>query len=166
MKRLNRDMEAVSPVIATILMVAITVVLAATLYMMVGDIGGEDVGEFFGEASIGDRGTDDDENIHYVRVDMDTMSPSSVDVNDVTVELYDQGDEYKAGLEGETLTEETEEGYNLRWTRLTGGDVDTTSRLYVEVEDGIDDISGDGDLEGYEVVITVSGRSGSIEIEL
>ncbi|MFP4001858.1 MAG: archaellin/type IV pilin N-terminal domain-containing protein, partial [Thermoplasmata archaeon] len=43
MKRLNRNEEAVSPVIATILMVAITVVLAATLYMMVGDIGGDDV---------------------------------------------------------------------------------------------------------------------------
>jgi len=39
MKRLNRKEEAVSPVIATILMVAITVVLAATLYMMVGGFG-------------------------------------------------------------------------------------------------------------------------------
>ncbi|MBS3816945.1 MAG: type IV pilin [Candidatus Thermoplasmatota archaeon] len=34
MRRLNRNEEGVSPVIATILMVAITVVLAATLYMM------------------------------------------------------------------------------------------------------------------------------------
>ena len=32
--------EGVSPVIATILMVAITVVLAATLYLMVGNMGG------------------------------------------------------------------------------------------------------------------------------
>ncbi len=33
--------EGVSPVIATILMVAITVVLAATLYLMVGNMGGQ-----------------------------------------------------------------------------------------------------------------------------
>ncbi len=36
----NRDEEAVSPVIATILMVAITVVLAAVLYVMVIGMGG------------------------------------------------------------------------------------------------------------------------------
>ncbi len=41
MKNLKRNEEGVSPVIATILMVAITVVLAATLYVMVSDIGGD-----------------------------------------------------------------------------------------------------------------------------
>ena len=38
--RIRRDSEAVSPVIATILMVAITVVLAAVLYVMVMGFGG------------------------------------------------------------------------------------------------------------------------------
>jgi len=44
-RRVLNDDEAVSPVIATILMVAITVVLAATLYMMLpkGGTGGSDV---------------------------------------------------------------------------------------------------------------------------
>ncbi|MFO7618097.1 MAG: archaellin/type IV pilin N-terminal domain-containing protein [Thermoplasmata archaeon] len=40
----KRDEEAVSPVIATILMVAITVVLAAVLYVMVIGMGGESGG--------------------------------------------------------------------------------------------------------------------------
>ena len=167
MKRLNRDMEAVSPVIATILMVAITVVLAATLYMMVGDIGGEEVGEFFGEASIGDRGTHEDGH-YYVRVDMDTMSPSSVDVNDVTATLYDDADELVYTLEGDEENGESgdeygDTDYTLRWSRLTDGEVDTTSRLWVENYDYEDD---DVEFDNFEVVITVSGRSGSIEIEL
>lgn len=38
--KMRRDSEAVSPVIATILMVAITVVLAAVLYVMVMGFGG------------------------------------------------------------------------------------------------------------------------------
>ncbi len=38
--KINKDKEAVSPVIATILMVAITVVLAAVLYVMVIGFGG------------------------------------------------------------------------------------------------------------------------------
>jgi flagellin-like protein len=38
--RIRKDSEAVSPVIATILMVAITVVLAAVLYVMVMGFGG------------------------------------------------------------------------------------------------------------------------------
>ncbi len=37
---IRKEEEGVSPVIATILMVAITVVLAATLYLMVGNMGG------------------------------------------------------------------------------------------------------------------------------
>ncbi len=41
MKALKQDIKGVSPVIATILLVSITVVLSATLYAMVGDIRGE-----------------------------------------------------------------------------------------------------------------------------
>jgi len=143
-------------------MVAITVVLAATLYMMVGDIGGDEIGEFFGEASIGERGTDEYNN-EYVRVDIDTMSPSSVDVNDVTVTLYDTTDDDVVTLDGEQGSRADsdlgENNYNLAWTRLTNEEVDTTSRLYVEGQSGYD-------FDGYEVVITVSGRSGSITQEL
>ena len=39
-RRLSTNQRAVSPVIATILMVAITVVLAAVLYVMVGQFAG------------------------------------------------------------------------------------------------------------------------------
>ena len=151
---LKRREEAVSPVIATILMVAITVVLAATLYMMVGDIGGNQVGEFFGSMSIGDRGDD------YVRVDIDTMSPSSRDLSDITVRLYNPDDDEVCVLSG--VQSNTQNSYTLRWTRLSDDDetVDTTSRLWVEHEDDEHDFSG------YEVVMTASGRSGSISQEL
>ncbi|NYT12855.1 MAG: type IV pilin, partial [Methanomassiliicoccales archaeon] len=40
MWKFRKDSRAVSPVIATILMVAITVVLAAVLYVMVSGYGG------------------------------------------------------------------------------------------------------------------------------
>lgn len=40
-ERFARDEHAVSPVIAVILMVAITVVLAATVFVLVSDIGGK-----------------------------------------------------------------------------------------------------------------------------
>ncbi|MGD0818919.1 MAG: archaellin/type IV pilin N-terminal domain-containing protein, partial [Methanomassiliicoccales archaeon] len=40
MWKMRKDKSAVSPVIATILMVAITVVLAAVLYVMVMGFGG------------------------------------------------------------------------------------------------------------------------------
>ena len=161
MNKINRREDAVSPVIATILMVAITVVLAATLYMMVGDIGNDTVGEFYGSMSIGDRGTHerDGTQYHFVRVDVDTMNPSSRDLSDITVRLYDPEDEQVVMLDG--VQSNTEGSYTLRWTRLSGDNdvVDTTSRLWVEYD-------GEHDFSGYEVVMTAAGRSGSIEREL
>ena len=49
MKKIYRKEEGVSPVIATILMVAITVVLAATVYIMVAGIGGPSAGPVTGK---------------------------------------------------------------------------------------------------------------------
>jgi len=151
---LKRREDAVSPVIATILMVAITVVLAATLYMMVADVGGEQVGELYGNMRIGDR------EDNRVRVDIGSMSPSSHDLNDVTVRLYDRDDDQVCSLDG--VKDYTEEPYTLRWTRLSGDDdtVTTSSRLWVEHE------NDEYDFSGYEVVMTVSGRSGPISQKL
>jgi flagellin-like protein len=41
MQKFHKDQDAVSPVIAVILMVAITVVLAATVFVLVSDIGNQ-----------------------------------------------------------------------------------------------------------------------------
>ena len=49
MKKIYRKEEGVSPVIATILMVAITVVLAATVYIMVAGIGGPGTKQIVGK---------------------------------------------------------------------------------------------------------------------
>lgn len=57
MRKNWKDRKGVSPVIATILMVAITVVLAAVLYVMVMGFGGEDqssiTGSFTGSEKLG-----------------------------------------------------------------------------------------------------------------
>jgi len=152
MKRRNilkEDKEAVSPVIATILMVAITVVLAATLWMMLDT--DEDVGrDLYGTTSIGDRSTTGG----YVRVDIGSINPSSVNIDDVTVRLYDVNDDLVVTLRGEDDLD-PENDYNLRWTRLEDGRLTSRGRLYVEYE-------GEHDFSGYEVEIVASGYSGSL----
>ena len=95
MKRRNvlKDDEAVSPVIATILMVAITVVLAATLYMMLP--GADDAGT----PVSGNISADYDSAEGNVTISFDTMgTPSRPDWD--SIEVYIDGDEvtdYDAG---------------------------------------------------------------------
>ncbi len=161
MKRRNilkEDKEAVSPVIATILMVAITVVLAATLWMMLDT--DEDVGrDLYGTTSIGDRSTSGG----WVRVDIGSLNPSSVNIEDVTVRLYDVNDELVVTLRGEEDVETENDGnYNLRWTRLEDEELTSRARLFVEYGEDEDN----HDFSGYEVEIVASGYSGSLTREL
>jgi flagellin-like protein len=55
--KIRKDKSAVSPVIATILMVAITVVLAAVLYVMVMGFGGTQTSTPTGSFTVGNIGT-------------------------------------------------------------------------------------------------------------
>jgi len=162
MKRLKRNEEGVSPVIATILMVAITVVLAATLWMML-DTDDDPARDFYGTLSVEDRGSLNDFG-SYTRVDIGSISPSSVPIEDVTVTLYDAGDGFVTDLEGETgeRADEADEldDFNLAWTRIDD-ELDDTGRLYVEYDD--DEVDN---IDGYEVEITVDGYSGSMNQEL
>jgi archaeal type IV pilus assembly protein PilA len=57
MWKMRKDKSAVSPVIATILMVAITVVLAAVLYVMVMGFGGTQTSTPTGSFTVGSVGT-------------------------------------------------------------------------------------------------------------
>ncbi len=165
MKRLNRKEEAVSPVIATILMVAITVVLAATLYIMVADIGGEDVGSLTGSLSVHDRSTSDGN----VVLNIASISPSTHDIEDVQVELYDGTDDLATELDGVAGDRDNfDDGYSLAWTRLSddGETLDSTARLWIEFEEHHAEWDDGYDFDGYEVVLTVDGIGGSVTYEL
>lgn len=150
-RRLKREENAVSPVIATILLVAITVVLSASLWMMV-DADDEISRDLYGTTRVGDRSR----NEGWVRMDIGSMSPSSIDLEDVTVRLFNSDDTRVCSLEGEM--ENSEGPYTLRWVR-TDDRVKTTSRLRVEYEEGYD-------FSGYEVLITAEGFSGSLKQRL
>lgn len=71
MWKMRKDKSAVSPVIATILMVAITVVLAAVLYVMVMGFGGQQSSTPTGTFSIA-AGTNGYSNISFGQINPDT----------------------------------------------------------------------------------------------
>jgi archaeal type IV pilus assembly protein PilA len=70
--KIRKDSKAVSPVIATILMVAITVVLAAVLYVMVMGFGGSDA-----QTPTGSFGTKVNQGDNTWWVYMGVISPST-----------------------------------------------------------------------------------------
>ena len=163
MKRRNvlKDDEAVSPVIATILMVAITVVLAATLYMMLP--GAEETEQqLYGEGTITQRSRSEG----YVRIGITGLSPSSFDIEEVNVRLYNPNDVNVASLQGVQEMDFNADHYRLSWTRIEDNTVDSTSRLHIEYEEGEGDWDDGYDFDGYEVEITTTGTSGAINIEL
>lgn len=115
MNRILRDEEAVSPVIATILMVAITVVLAATLYMMVGDFGGNTVSELYGSSR-----ADYDESSGRVTIEMRSIN-SGVDPEDMDIRVIYDRREYFVDAE------------DVSWTGLVNGQVrsDSAARFFI-----------------------------------
>ncbi len=157
MKRLKRNEEGVSPVIATILMVAITVVLAATLYMMVGDFGGDGDMPLTASISIDDYETTEDNNNndnHLSGLDIyfsSVSEPSSIDVDDLDLRvIYDD--------EG---TEEAELDIDEDISKIgaDGDDIVTGTTIFIEdINDDIDDIPEEG-LDRVE--LRVDGYDGS-----
>ena len=157
MKRLKRDGDAVSPVIATILMVAITVVLAASLWVMMDSEDDVDF-ELYGTLTRGDRNRDEG----WMRIDIASMNPSSLDLRSVTVRLYDANDTMVCALEGVRGDREVfnDQGYSLAWSRVgeEGEEqIDSTSRLFVDYEE-----EGRYDFDGYGIVITAEGYGGHL----
>jgi len=127
MKRLNRREEAVSPVIATILMVAITVVLAATLYMMVGDIGGDRFASVTVSYRVEDYDIEDGElDLELYFSSMSTPSSAEIDDLDIRI-IYQPEDE---SVQEYFLHEHWEEE-ELSWSGLDGGDVASGTTMYL-----------------------------------
>jgi len=161
MKRLNRKEEAVSPVIATILMVAITVVLAATLYMMVGDIGGDGVSSL--SASITHR---DGTQMEIVSM----TNPSSADISDITITVFTDGEELSEEYSGSITSE--------HWSLIDDNEASGGSRFDLYNNDLVDDdgeglqehfdgLENGGNLEDHfeEVVFQVDGYDGTATYE-
>jgi len=157
MKRLNRKEEAVSPVIATILMVAITVVLAATLYMMVGGFGENGVTEEIG-MTISERSTNTGENI---TLGLGMRTPSSADMEDVTVVVFDaDGD---VVIEEDPITDDDDQGdeVDVAWITYRGAGADDD-----EITDGARLRLELSDWDGYTVEISIDGYSGQASRDL
>ncbi len=131
MKRLSRNEEGVSPVIATILMVAITVVLAGTLWMMVGDFGDDVEDDMVGSISVDAEEDNGDYNITLTLGDV-----PEVPLEDLDVRLLwddDNGDrtEYDLHDSGDLDFTETDE-----WTGLTGdGEVQNGAEFIFDTDD-------------------------------
>ena len=83
MKKIYKKEEGVSPVIATILMVAITVVLAATVYIMVAGMGAGGTNKLVMNLSVNPQQSDIDNN--KVALNIAMSNPSSVAMDKVTV---------------------------------------------------------------------------------
>ena len=141
MKRRNilKDDEAVSPVIATILMVAITVVLAATLYMMLPR-GGDTSTPVAGDLSY--RSTRSSPSTGDASFDITLQTPGSAAEGDVTVTVLDDG--------GTEVT-----NYTATWSLLDDGEIVSGSRLGIDFDEEFD-------IDDYEVVIRIDGYSGTI----
>ncbi len=159
----KEDKKAVSPVIATILMVAITVVLAATLYMMIdtGDEGGQLVAGSINDRTEGTRLTayEDPEESGYqahVRIDMTLRTPGSALEDDLSITVLDAGGEEVGAAEGDDRETAT------TWSLLEDDRVVSGSRLRVTVT-GLEE--GDS-IRNYEVIIRVSGYEGNLATTL
>lgn len=137
----EEDRQAVSPVIATILMVAITVVLAATLYMMIdtGDDGGTAI--FSGAMSVHSRDTGADTLVMRIT---SMRSPSSASEGDVSITVFNET--------GEQVTPTTQE-----WIYLPN-DPDVTEGARLRLVFDYDVTS----FRNYEIELRVDGVDGSI----
>jgi len=153
---LNRREDAVSPVIATILMVAITVVLAATLYMMVGDIGAGTSQNLTGNLT--HRGN--------LRFEISSLQiPSSAELSDVEIiVLHEDGE---LNIDGDWTDEEG----NHIWNLLSDGKMVSNARFdLTKYTGGEYEFNGDdltyGGWEVEEVVIRIDGYGGVLRREL
>ncbi len=156
MKKIIRREEAVSPVIATILMVGITVVLAATLYSMVGDI------------SVGSAKSLTGNVVHRgnLRFEISSLQiPSSAELSDVTViALHEDGE---LEIQGDW---EDEQGRNI-WNLLSDEKVSTSTRFDLNrYTDGEHVFDGDsltyGGSKVEEVVVRIDGYNGILKREI
>lgn len=139
MKKIYKKEEGVSPVIATILMVAITVVLAATVYIMVSGLGTGGTNKLVMNLSYNVQQSDIEN--HNVSLNVAMSNPGSVDWSKVTITVDGHDVTSSAGyldLDGNG--------------KLSDGDIIWINSTYID--------------HGALVAISVSGYSGNAQITL
>jgi len=131
---IRKDSEAVSPVIATILMVAITVVLAAVLYVMVLGFGGTQTttpAATYSKTPISGG----------MRINIVSITKTDVGWDQIKVQLSDTSNNF---WEWDTATADLDGGSAV--TKDYGTDVAGTLTVYLNVTD----ISGNGVVSGSD----------------
>ncbi|MEF8874907.1 MAG: archaellin/type IV pilin N-terminal domain-containing protein [Candidatus Thermoplasmatota archaeon] len=159
MKKINRLDEGVSPIIATILMVSITVVLSATLYTMVGNMSAEESrSPLLGSLNRHDERT----------VSISMTTPPRAEMEDVNVlvlgEYKESGEIIDLSFEDWDQGTSQDGDYTAAWYLLSNGEeLSDSSRLrFIKNENYVlfDEFSE------LEIIIRVEDYSGTISKEL
>jgi len=170
MKRIWRNKEGVSPVIATILMVAITVVLAAVLYVMVsGYMTGGGGTPLSGQLTY--RTADSTPNTGMAKAEISVTAPSNALLTDWGVTVTDSTGAssgkltFSAGANGLATAAI---GTNTFWVNVThlvsdnthvqGGDrITLTARVTA---------GGPVSIKNWEVIMSATGYSGTMSLKV
>ncbi len=144
----RKEEEGVSPVIATILMVAITVVLAATLYLMVGQMGGQQNSPVAGSLSYVSTVSDPANGNATFEVILNT--PSNPKIGDVTIKVLDANGQ-------PTSLSVVASGTGIHILHITSDNdhLKSGDRIQIEAGNGVD-------IHGYQLIISIAGYSGTI----
>ncbi len=157
MRRLKRNEEGVSPVIATILMVAITVVLAATLWMML-DTG--DTSNMPLSATVSGE-YDGDKNVTVTFDSLQTPGTTAPENIEMVVEATVDGTDESATVWGDELPDGS-------WSLLNDdGEVRSSAEATIDItqvedEDGTNPFDPASDVDDINsVTIFIEGYDGS-----
>ena len=149
----RKEEEGVSPVIATILMVAITVVLAATLYLMVGNMGGSQntpvAGSLSYVSAVSDPHPTQAKNRSIIAsnatFEVVLNTPSNPKIGDISISILTS-----AGARAPTNVT-----YGIIHITSDSNHLKSGDRIYITNSDGMD-------LHGYQVLISIAGYAGTI----
>jgi len=159
MKKIYKKEEGVSPVIATILMVAITVVLAATVWLLVSGYMGGSTQTPLTMSLTYNAQESSNENATF---DVTLSHPSQANPSNVKVTVKDSsGTTYSATGIGEGYSNAKKLGssssYKVYYVDLNGnGKLDTGDQIIIHTDD-----TTDAPLGGLTVYVYVSGYSGN-----
>jgi len=151
--------EGVSPVIATILMVAITVVLAATVYIMVAGMGSGGTNKLIAGLNYNQQTSNPGSSTvskGYVNFTVSMSNPSSAAYSKVTIIVLLSGTSYKITLGTDGSGTSTPSGISAKILDMNGdGKLSDQDGLYI--------YSTSMALTGAQVSLSISGYSGNAQ---
>ena len=153
-KRLLNDIKAVSPVIATILMVAVTVVFASVLYILAsGYFEGVDEPMLLGALTYKTTESTPQTGHAVFKLSLQTMDePKLVEVRLVALNL------------NSNVTEFDSVNAWANWTHIASDANDPEP--YLDTGDVLTIDIPDTDIRGYEIVMSVNGFTGTVNVKI